>query len=274
MQYVFITVNFNNAKETIKYLKSIKMLSAPKGSVLRVIVVDNCSIKSDFSLIEDFCRSQDFSNIEVSVVRNEKNIGYFAGLNVGLNLVKGESQKTCIIGNNDVVFSERFLLDYEQLKLPEEAIVVCPDIVNRDGKHENPQLAGRASLAMKAAFRIYFTHYLLSVLVYNVSRLMKRINLRKANTTYNSEQFIYQGSGACYVLPEVFFKCYQLLDDRVFLWGEERLLANQVVSVGRKTWYAPTLKVRHNESMSTSKVPSKEAWKINKESYKIYREYM
>jgi len=242
--------------------------------MLSMLVIDNDSGEEDYKKLKAFCNEYSSSLIKLDLIRNSKNVGYFAGLNVGLEKVKNIDEKTCIIGNNDVIFEADFLNRFEELEVPSDAIVVCPDIINRDGKHENPQLASRASTIMKLAFKVYFTSYLLSVLVFNASKIMKKLNLRKANTTFNNEQYIYQGSGACYILPKQFFKFYQRLDDEVFLWGEERLLANQVQQVDRKTWYTPLLKMYHNDSMSTSKVPSREAWKINRESYKIYRNYM
>ncbi|MEJ2742998.1 MAG: glycosyltransferase [Gammaproteobacteria bacterium] len=262
MEYIFITVNYNNANETIKYINSINALRYDSEKI-RIIVVDNCSSSGDYNKLEDFISKYPSSNIKLKLVRSNKNKGYFSGLNIGLEMVKNITRKTCIIGNNDVLFEENFIHNYEKIEIYPDVIVVCPDIIDKESKHENPQLENRASFILKAAFKIYFTHYLLSLLVFNISKTMKKIGLRKPNTSFEVGKYIYQGSGACYILPSKFFEYYQSLDDRVFLWGEERLLANQVLSAGCKKWYAPSLKVYHNENMSTSKVPSREAWVIN-----------
>jgi GT2 family glycosyltransferase len=274
LKYVFITVNYNNADETIKYIKSIGSLVFKQEAIFKVIIIDNDSDKTDYNKLENYCNNYFNSKIEINLIRNLNNIGYFAGLNVGLDAVSEVKEKTCIIGNNDVVFEVDFLSQYANLEIPTDAIVVCPDIINKDGIHENPQLKYQATTIMKLSFKVYFTSYWLSIIVFNASKFAKKIGLRRPNKSYISDQFIYQGSGACYVLPVQFFDFYKRLDDGVFLWGEERLLANQVKLVGRKTWYTPLLKIHHNESRSTSRIRSIERWRINKESYKIYRHYM
>ena len=82
------------------------------------------------------------------------------------------------------------------------------------------------------------------------------------------------GFGACYILTENFFKYFNVLDDRVFLWGEEALLAGQVASVGGKILYDPTIIVQHNESGSVAIIPSKQTYRITRQSYRIYSRYL
>lgn len=273
MKNTFVTVNFNNAEETIKYIQSIMELENPFNQVVNIIVIDNNSSSEDFKRLEGHISRITSENCLVNLYRNDNNVGYFAGLNSGIRKAS-KDQDFLIIGNNDVTFERDFLITLNKLNFETKDIVICPDIVNKDGKHENPQLAGRATKAMKLAFRVYFTSYFLSILVYNFSKLLKKLNLRGVNTSFAKRQYIYQGSGACYILIPAFFSHYEGLDDRVFLWGEERLLANQVLKANCRTLYDPSLKIRHNDSMSTSKVPSREAWRINKKSYMIYKNYM
>jgi len=80
--------------------------------------------------------------------------------------------------------------------------------------------------------------------------------------------------GAVYILSRNFFKYFNKLWDKVFLYGEEAILASQIESVNGKIIYEPTLKCYHNESSTTSKIIYKEKYMIIQKSYRIYRKYL
>jgi GT2 family glycosyltransferase len=85
---------------------------------------------------------------------------------------------------------------------------------------------------------------------------------------------IKRGIGACYVLTPRFFDHHKKLDDRVFLWGEEALLSNQVESVGGCTLYDPEIKITHCESASVRFIEKRARYEIVKASYKIYKKFL
>ena len=67
--------------------------------------------------------------------------------------------------------------------------------------------------------------------------------------------------------------CCGYLDDSVFMWGEEVLLAHQVEVAKGVITYDPSLYVLHMESASVNKISSRKSFKMTKASYKIYRDY-
>ena len=270
MKAKFVTVNFNNSGETIKFIESVSKF-ASADLYFEIVIVDNLSEKSDLNLLQEYVYSCDLS---VNLIVSDENLGYFGGLNCGLSFSDNSAFDYVLVGNNDVVFRDDFIEVLSASYFDDDIMVVSPDIVNNSGVHENPQLENRASLAMKLAFKAYFSAYFMSILVFNLSKILKKLRLRKAFHQPISSRVIYQGSGAFYILTKSFFKYYNLLDDRVFLWGEERLLANQVVERNAKTYYFSDLVVYHNESSSTSKLPSRRSWQINQKSYSIYKNYM
>jgi GT2 family glycosyltransferase len=201
-------------------------------------------------------------------------LGYFGGLNRGLAFSDNSAFDYVLVGNNDLVFREDFIEVLSASHFDDDIMVVSPDIINNSGVHENPKLENRASLALKLGFKAYFSSYFTSILIFNLSKILKKISLRKVFYQPVSSRVIYQGSGAFYILTKTFFKYYNLLDDRIFLWGEECLLANQVVERNCKTYFFRDLVIYHNESSSTSKLHSKKAWQMNRKSYSIYKNYL
>lgn len=270
MKAKFVTVNFNNSAETIKFIESVSTF-AGADLYFEIVIVDNFSEKSDLNFLQRYINS---CESHINLIVSDENLGYFGGLNCGLSCSDNSAFDYVLVGNNDVVFRDDFMEVLSASHFDDDIMVVSPDIVNNSGVHENPQLENRASFAMKMAFKLYFSAYFMSILVFNLSRVLKKLRLRKVFYVPISSREIYQGSGAFYILTKSFFKYYNLLDDRVFLWGEERLLANQVVERNAKTYYFKDLVLFHNESSSTLKLPSRRIWQINQKSYSIYKNYM
>ena len=60
----------------------------------------------------------------------------------------------------------------------------------------------------------------------------------------------------------------------VFLWGEEAIIANWVHVNGGKIYYIPTLEVIHLSKSATSKIIGRSRFKIWRDSYSVYREFL
>lgn len=266
--YNFIAVNFNNSSFTVEFINSIKRLGLNKQNY-KIIIVDNSSEKNDFSRLETACNDS-----SIKLIRNDSNIGYFKALNIGLAHVKIEKSSFCIIANNDLTFDNKFIENLEGLSFDDDVLAIAPNVITPNGIHQNPHCAGRVSKVRKAIYRVYFINYYIAKAMYKLALVTGTVNTKKDNRDWKKEQFIYMGIGACYILTHNFFKYYSKLDDRVFLWGEEALLANQLVSVNGKMLYTPKIIVFHNENTSVKRIPSYKAYKIMQESYKIYSEYL
>lgn len=266
----FIAVNYNNSNHTINYIKSILLLE--ELDHYGIVIVDNASESSDFLMLEEYCRV--LSNAHVHLIRNELNSGYFPGLNVGLKFIENRAYKLVVVGNNDLTFQSDFLLALEQLSYDQQTFAIAPNIVSADGRHQNPHCINRVSRFRVFCYDLYFMNYYFGKLLFWTMQIFKKYTLSPPKEIWREQRHIHMGIGACYVLTEEFFKAYNALDDRVFLWGEEALLAGQISRANGKTLYAPSLIVNHFENASVSKIPSIRSYEITRESYKIYREYL
>lgn len=77
-----------------------------------------------------------------------------------------------------------------------------------------------------------------------------------------------------YYFATNFFKYIKKLDGRVFLGGEEALLAGQLEKVGGKIYYDANLIVHHADAQSFSKMPTRWRYEQSKKSFKIYKKYL
>lgn len=266
MHVVFITVNYNNSKVTENYIKNVLGIDEKN----KIIVIDNASIQEELdSLIEIINK---YPN--VTLICNKENLGYFKGLNVGIKYVMDNQIEYdyMVIGNNDLEFSSDFLEVLADCKLEKRVLAIAPNVFTEDGFFQNPHVVNRVSRVKKCFYSLFFTNYYLGRIMYSIYQRIKPSKNKKRLVT--KEQDIYMGIGAVYILTKYFFEHYKSLDDRVFLWGEEALLGNQIKKVNGVIRYIPRLKVKHLESLTTSKIPNKTKYIQMKNSYKIYKHYL
>lgn len=271
----FICVNYNGASFCHSLCDSLNKMIVPENSLVRLIVVDNDSESED----KCFLKKIKSDVVEVEILELSDNIGYFPAMNHGIKFAIDNGKGFIVIGNNDLRYHESFIENLLKLKIDDKVMVVSPDVVTLDGVHQNPLATSKLSRFQLLIEDVYYSNYYVSKFL----KFLKRSSLRVLNirnipikpSLYISEQIIIErGIGACYFLTENFFKFYHRLDDRVFMWGEEALLSNQVQKAEGVILYAPSLVVEHFESGTVSKMLTKTKYDIVRKSYKIYREYL
>jgi GT2 family glycosyltransferase len=267
----FICVNFNNSHFTKLALTSLDVNArTSKACRIVTVVVDNASNDADFAKLKTVCEQHE----NVVLIRSDKNTGYFGGLNIGLNSIDRKPGDLVMIGNNDLTFPPGFIDTLVGSVYPDDVYVVAPNVITADGYHQNPHCPQRVSKARKFLYRLYFSHYWLGALMGFVSAQLKELRGGRVNTLAGTSRYIHMGIGACYILTERYFQHFTRLDDAVFLYGEEALLAGQVMSAGGKTYYDAALIVHHAESATLSKLPSRTTYEFARASYPKYRQFL
>lgn len=266
MKLAFICVNYNNSNITKDYISSV--LKIKENYNIKIIIVDNNSENSDYNNLSFLIKN--LKNEDIVLLKSNENLGYFKGLNLGIKwAIENGYDEYQVIGNNDIEFSTDFLTILENLIIKNDELILAPDVITSDGIHENPHVIKKMSSLRKLKYDIYFSNYYLARLItlfYSADRKPK---------SYDPERkLIYMGIGALYVLTPFFFKHYSKLWDEVFLYGEEAILAGQIDHVDGKIIYEPSLKCKHYESATTSKITTKNKYKIIQSSYKIYKKYL
>ncbi|MFR1081871.1 MAG: glycosyltransferase family 2 protein [Bacteroides cellulosilyticus] len=107
-----------------------------------------------------------------------------------------------------------------------------------------------------------------------MGKILGRNRREKSRFGYNKEQIIRMGFGACYIILPRYIQKLGLLDESVFLMGEEALLGNQVYSNGGEILYTPQVKVIHQDHSTFKKMQSIHTYNITKESYKVYKKLL
>ncbi|TYC82199.1 glycosyltransferase [Acetobacterium wieringae] len=270
-KYFFIAVNYNGSKFTKEYIKSINAMTTDNDDHLEIIIVDNDSCEIDKKNL--LAIEKQFSNLKV--LWSTKNLGYFKGLNKGLESVEKDEDIILIVGNNDLTFDEKFLVNYKKIEYSNEVHVIAPNIITKEGRQQNPHVIKSVPKIEKIKASIYNSNYFVGQTMRFINQKIKKIRNKPVHLKNNYGQMkIKRGIGACYILTPHFFKYFTKLDDRVFMWGEEALLSNQIESVGGSILYDPSIIIIHHESASVKSIQSKKKYFMVRESYKIYKKYL
>lgn len=269
MKIAFVAVNYNNCHISANYVSNVLSLRNIDKHEVEVIMVDNASQEEDYQLLKQ--EIHDFP--KTRLVRSDTNLGYFGGLNFGIKQIDYLKFDYVVVGNNDLFFNRDFLITLERKTYGHKQTVIVPDLLTVNGIHQNPQFVHVPSKKRQFGYRVYYSCYVAAILIdmlYKVAR-QKRTEIKKEKL--NTETEIFQCTGALMILRPDFFKNCGLLDDSLFLWGEEVALAHQLVQVGDKMLYDPELSVIHMENASVGKIASYKKYKLWKKSYMIYKNY-
>lgn len=190
---------------------------------MEVIVVDNGSKENEASILQDR-----YPNIKV--IRNDKNLGFAGGNNLGIKAAKG---KYLFLINNDTVFKE-FNLDVliKRLESSHKIGMVCPKI--RFAWANNPiQFAGYTPLS--------------TITIRN-----KAIGYGEEDKgQYNTPHQTPYAHGAAMMLKREVLDKVGLMPECYFLYYEELDWSMMMTRAGYEIWYEPASTIYHKESQST-----------------------
>lgn len=275
MKLGFVCTNYNNASYTRTAVASLH--AGARTRDVRVVVVDNHSEAQDVAALEAV--ASEFPGVEL--VLNQENVGYFAGLNLGIHHLRSRAPEVghLVVGNNDLVFPTDFAETVERHRdVLETWAVVAPDLVTPEGIHQNPHVLHPLGRIRKLIWDLYFLSYWSGVLVKRAARITNPFTIRAENASdselYRTAGPIEQGYGACYLLGPAFFRHFDRLCAPTFMMQEEFFLYEQLKGIGQLTYYDPRFVVLHQGHATMDKLPSRRHWEISRDAHRTYKRYL
>ena len=259
-----VILHYNNIKDTIECVQSfIKNLDTHNYHIL---VFDNASPnQSGKALVEMFKH-----NAKVEVYLNDKNIGFGAGNNKGISLIRQKySPKFIVLSNNDIVLTENHLFRKTSDEFSFSRFAVLgPKIKTADGREDSnpifdyPYTKEACKWNLKTKKRKLLAYKLHIYPLYNKFRSLaykafpclekKRPPTRKngdpERTLVRREGVVCHGSFL--ILSALFFSHYNGFVVRSFMYAEEDILYMQLKCKGLKSVYNPNIQVYHKENAS------------------------
>lgn len=240
-----VVLNYNS---TAQAATCIDMLRRQSGVQCQIVVVDNGSTPAQLSELRSVC-----SAAGVLLIESLDNRGYSAGNNIGLQwAIEGASDWALVI-NPDVEIRDpeylRTLL--HQAALYPEAVVVGSDIVLPDGQHQNPMR------------EISYVEEVLWPVDLIRSRLGRPIDYLERRETGYCDKLC----GCCLLIRCSYLASHGLLDEGLFLYCEEPVLAKQVQADGYRMLYVDEALAHHMHYAATHSSPDAMAIMLHSRCY-------
>lgn len=250
MKFCFIILHYKTADDTIECIKSIEMLN----DKAYIVVVDNASNNGSIEKVEKICNQYD----NIHIIKNNENLGFAAGNNVGFRYAKNEVGADFIaVLNNDIIVPDKeFIHQVEALYADTKFDVAGPDIESlADHGHQNPMLT--TVLSVKAVDKEIFRYKFLAIInktgLYEKFKKnrqeapkmpVKKTEKRMENVTLHGAFVIFSKN---FIDREEY--CFR---PGTFLYMEEAILYRYCMGQHYKLIYDPDIKVFHKEDSSTS----------------------
>ena len=242
----FVVLNYANYQETIDCVDSIRRLP---GDNYRVVVVDNHSPNDSYGVL----RERFADDARISVLQSGRNGGYSFGNNVGIAALRHAGIFDVIIATSDTRVEDDALLERCAAAKQAGVAVLGPYVRDPNNAPQNPMEA-HLSLRYIAALR-------LGAVWDALRRLLSRTRLRRAlqigvPDSVRSQRAatlvdVYMVHGCFLYLSEHYLSQFPLLDEDIFMYGEEDLIAYNCLRKRLRVAYDPQMRVHHRDAKST-----------------------
>lgn len=235
-----IVLNFNTADDAIKCVESVKSVTETS---YRIYVVDNCSTDNSYQVLSN-AFSKD-SNIVL--IRADKNNGFSAGNNIGIkHAISDGCEYICLINADIVLLNDAISILESKIADNKEIGVSAPSIFSPNSFVET----------QFARNKLTYCNFLAEKTILSKSkRFCKKHPRYKVENQTFKQDFIFYGMtyGCMYLIKSNFLQQTNYLDESVFLFNEEDILAHKLEKLNLKTLITPDAKVIHNHHSSIAK---------------------
>jgi GT2 family glycosyltransferase len=219
-----IMLVWNSYEVTRDCLLSLRKLDYP---AYEVILVDNGSIDSSGERL-----AREFP--EVKFIRNEQNLGFTGGNNVGMRDALGRGADYLLLLNNDTIVSPNFLTEMVRVAESDSGIGMLNPKIYYYEPADTIWYAGGKYVRWKT-FPVHFG-------------LRQRDDGR-----YNQTQEVSFVSGCALLVKAAVARKIGLLDETFFLSYEDVDWSARAIKAGYKAVYAPASVIWHRDSYDTKR---------------------
>lgn len=255
-----VILNYNTFHDTINCIESVLKYNTAK---IKIVIVDNGSTDSSNEIFVNYVKGKNgsiFAGIpekngiilqEFSYVRNDKNLGYAKGNNLGIELLKKDvSVSHVLILNSDVLFVEDIILDLETMLMGENAAIASPCLYKKNNRDYDYNCA-----RYYVSYWEILIHFLCFAHEPKWLKNRKYILLKKDNLHGRSE--IGMPSGSCMLFSKSFASQIGIFDSNTFLYYEENIIAERSSRSGKKILIDFDLRCIHLGATSIKKSSSR-----------------
>lgn len=242
----FVVLNYVNHDETVRCVDSI--LALPGEA--QVVVVDNASPNGAFDVL-----ARHFAgHPRVTVLQSGRNGGYSSGNNVGIRALRERGILNVVIATSDTRVESPDLIERCLAARDAGIAVVGPYVRGDEPGSDNPMLP-RLTLQYIAAIHLGKLWTAMKSLA--LRTVVKPRPTRMPDIPAGAGQAagltdVYMVHGCFLFLSEHYLRAFGELDEDIFMYGEEDLIAFNCVRRRLRVVYDPRMVIYHGDAKSTS----------------------
>lgn len=252
-----VILNYLAYKDTIECISSIKKQTYQD---YHIVVVDNDSKNESFDVLSTLYSSDE----TITLIKNDSNLGFAKGNNVGIACLKQKSIFNVFVINGDTVLKDKeYLSRLVKTAVAPNIGMIGTTIVSRDGKNQNTlpvSLNDKNSIKM-ARIQIWLMNLLVKTnllglvkTVVSKTRTYEKVTSTESNSSKNEllnpkEKMLH---GAAIYFTENYLKRHIGFYPDTFLYYEEEFLALICRKLNFKQLYVPEIKIYHKEDASSN----------------------
>jgi len=237
MKIGLIILNYHNFLETNKCLTELKNINK-SNFILDIVIVDNSVRAKSRQLLKQ-------SNPNITIIENNKNLGFAEGNNVGIRLVLSKGAEAVVLLNNDTIVDKNFLLPLIKTANNNAKIgILSPKIYFYPGKefhYSRYHKKERGKVIWYAGGIIDWNNVLIS------HRGVDEVDKGQYEETQETDL----ATGCCMLIKKEIFNRVGLLDKKYFLYWEDADLCQRAKNAGFKIIYEPKSFLWHKNASSS-----------------------
>lgn len=252
-KYVFVILHYLTIEDTQECVRSILDLCGEYD--FHIVIVDNASPNGTGGELEKLYSGHD----RITVILNKENLGFAKGNNVGFIYAKKnlKADYIILINNDTLMVQKTFCKNIEDCFHATRFAVMGPMILSADGKFVSNPINERHLDKKEVEERIRFVRKRLFILRWHLSTFVQiRDRIRNKNSWKDASQYLVQKKnvrlhGSCLIFSSIYADKFDGLDDRTFMYEEERFLQKRLQDNHLVSVYDPKTVIYHKEGSST-----------------------
>ena len=223
-----IIVNWNGVEDTIECLDSLINVNYNNYGI---ILVDNNSSGDDVKVLEER-----YKNYIDKIIRNDENLGFSGGNNVGIEYALQNNADVVLLLNNDTIVEPDFLSKLvEEGNSNKNAGIITP-LINYYSNKNIVWFAGGHISKIRSTGIPY------------------GIDQQEKDYLYN--RFCTFASGCCMYIKKEVIEKIGILDENYFLYLEDSDFSFRAYNAGFQILFVGSSRIYHKVSATTSKIHS------------------
>lgn len=231
MKTVFLIINYNDAKTTIKLINNIKEYEC----IDKILIVDNNSTDDSYEQILKIC------NKKIVTIKNIANKGYGSGINFGAKYLNNIYKKChLIISNPDIEINSEEDIVALLNTFDDNTAIVAPIIKEHEGLNRGWKIP---TPFQDVLLNLIYIHKILrpKLLFYPDK------NYKKSIVTVDTV------SGCFFIIDSEILNQIDYFDENIFLYYEENVIATKLKKINKLTKINTKVQMFHNHSVTIDK---------------------